>query len=82
LKVLGSRRQEKTVADSHGAGPWLKSSEQQGEIAPPRSFDSAPQALVSRDKSVKRFAQDDGFVAGLKNRETSGQLGVQNTRKD
>src|SRR6266702_2025593 len=30
-----------------------------------RSFDSAPSA-VPRDKSVRRFAQDDDFVGGLK----------------
>jgi len=34
-------------------------------ISPSRSFDSAPSA-VPRDKSVRRFAQDDDFVAGLK----------------
>src|SRR6266702_4965199 len=30
-----------------------------------RSFDSAPSAVL-RDKSVRRFAQDDDFVGGLK----------------
>src|SRR5882757_5627221 len=34
-------------------------------ISAPRSFDSAPRA-VPRDKSVRRFAQDDDFVGGLK----------------
>jgi hypothetical protein len=33
-----------------------------GEISTPGSFDSAPSSAVSRDKSVKRAAQDDGFV--------------------
>jgi hypothetical protein len=34
-----------------------------GEISTPGSFDSAPSSAVSRDKSVRRSAQDDGFVA-------------------
>jgi hypothetical protein len=29
------------------------------------SFDSAPSIAVSHDKSVRRSAQDDGFVGGL-----------------
>ena len=36
-------------------------------IASPRSFDSAPPNAVPRDKSVRRFAQDDDFV------ESSGE---------
>src|ERR1700723_2173744 len=51
---------------------WLKSSEQHGQdkhrrgsfgYAQDRLFDSAPPSAVSRDKSVRRSAQDDGFVA-------------------
>ena len=54
---------------------WSKSSEQHGQDKHPRGsvgyardrlFDSAPPSAVSRDKSVRRFAQDDGFVGDLK----------------
>jgi hypothetical protein len=34
------------------------------QLAPPGSFDCAPSSAVSRDKSVWRSAQDDGFVGG------------------
>jgi hypothetical protein len=40
---------------------WVRS-------APPGSFDSAPSSAVSRDKSVRRSAQDDDFVRGLRYR--------------
>ena len=33
---------------------------------PPGSFDSAPPNVVSHDKSVRRFAQDDDFAGVLK----------------
>ena len=33
-----------------------------GKISASGSFDSAPSSFVSRDKSVRRSAQDDGFV--------------------
>ena len=36
--------------------------------APPGSFDSALPSAVSRDKSVTRSAQDDGFVGGVEKR--------------
>jgi hypothetical protein len=44
---------------------WLKSLRAAWvRQAPPGSFDSAPPSAVSRDKSVRRFAQDDVFAAG------------------
>ena len=33
-----------------------------GKISASGSFDSAPSSFVSRDKFVRRSAQDDGFV--------------------
>ncbi len=53
---------------------WLKSSEQHWQdkhlrgslgYARDRLFDSAPPSAVSRDKSVRRSAQDDDFVGVL-----------------
>jgi hypothetical protein len=40
--------------------------------ASPGSFDSAPSSAVSRDKSARRFAQDDGFVDSRKGFFTPG----------
>jgi hypothetical protein len=39
----------------------------------PRSFDSAPSSAVSREKSVRRAAQDDGLV-GAVNEEQPKQV--------
>ena len=45
-----------------------------GEISTPGSFDSAPLSHVSRDKSVRRSAQDDGFV-GVVMKNSPNQIG-------
>jgi hypothetical protein len=50
-----------------------------GKIGPPRSFDSAPHSAVSRDQSVRRSAQDDGFV-GVWTKNILNKLGAYGTQ--
>ncbi len=63
----------KTVAQPLEAGGLrrLKSSEQQGQDEHPRGPSTAPPSAVSRDKFVRRFAQDDGFVASWRSKQSA-----------
>jgi hypothetical protein len=63
---------------------WSKRSEQHGQDKHPRGslgyardrlFDSAPPSAVSRDKSVRRSAQDDVFV-GVLNKNIQNKLAL------
>src|SRR6266700_1072850 len=69
MTVLWEFRRETSqnnVAGSARCGlRWLKNSERHRHDKHLRGgpFDSAPPNAVSRDKSVRRSAQDDGFVA-------------------
>jgi hypothetical protein len=59
------------------SGIVVKSLEPHGKISITGVLRLRAISAVSRDRSAKRFAQDDGFVAGLKH----SWLGMQNTRK-
>jgi hypothetical protein len=56
-KDCGASAMNGLVVEKPGAA-WVKQ-------APSESFDCAPLSAVSRDESVRRSAQDDGFVWGL-----------------